>query len=281
MSNNTETERHLRIAVAEDQPDMRAYYQTVLPTLGHQVIGAVENGLELVEFCATHQPDLVIADIAMPKMDGIEAAARICDDKPVAIVLVSAHYDRRLLQRAKLEYIMAYLVKPITEIDLEVAIPLAMTRFEQFEVLRQESHSSRQAMSDRRVIEQAKAIVMQATDLSEDEAFSRLQKTAWQQKQRVAEVAQQVVASSAITSAAAPMTAAEEPPLAGEPLTDKELEVIQLVARSMRNVDIAKRLNLRADVVQTHSMRAMRKLGLRDRAELITFAEKQAWQAGK
>src|SRR5947209_3622146 len=105
--------RQLRIAVADDEPDMRDYFARILPLLGHRVVVAASNGEELVAGCRASRPDLVISDIKMPDMDGIEAATRLYPELPVPVILVSAYHDTDLIRRAEADHIMAYLVKPI------------------------------------------------------------------------------------------------------------------------------------------------------------------------
>ena len=186
----------LRIAVAEDEADMREFYRKVLPMLGHEIVGTEKDGRELVELCRRVEPDLVIADIAMPGMDGLEATEAIYKERPVAIVLVSAHYDKNLIQRAQLNYVMAYLVKPVTEADLETSLAIANERFVQFQKVLDESRSLRQALQDRKVIERAKGIIMQAAQVSELEAFRRLQKMSWDKNLKMAEVASSIVTAA-------------------------------------------------------------------------------------
>src|SRR5262249_51333828 len=83
----------LRISIADDEPDMRDYFQKILPALGHAVVCAAKTGKELVEHCLELKPDLVITDIKMPDMDGIEAAVALYRDNPVPVILVSAYHD--------------------------------------------------------------------------------------------------------------------------------------------------------------------------------------------
>jgi response regulator NasT len=126
----------LRIAVADDEPDMRDYFKKSLPRLGHQVVVVAQTGRELVEQCRALAPDLVITDIRMPDMDGIDAAVQIYRERPVPVILVSAFHDPELIARAEADHILAYLVKPIKQADLGPAIAVAVRRFEQFEALR-------------------------------------------------------------------------------------------------------------------------------------------------
>jgi len=110
----------------------------MLPLMGHRVTSVAENGRELVEQCRRQRPDLVITDVKMPVMDGIEASIELNRDAPLPVVLVSAYHDADLIERAANDHVMAYLVKPVGRKDLEPAIALAMRRFEQFQELRRQ-----------------------------------------------------------------------------------------------------------------------------------------------
>jgi response regulator NasT len=185
--------RSLRIAVADDELDMRDYFQKFLPLMGHQVVVVASNGRDLVEKCRVEKPDLVVTDIKMPDMDGIEAATRIYREAPVPVILVSAYHDPIYIERAEADHILAYLVKPIKQTDLEPAIGIAMRRFEQFQTLRKEASDLRQALEDRKVIEKAKGILMKKTNLDEHDAFRRLQKLASDKNRKLIEIAQMIL----------------------------------------------------------------------------------------
>ena len=184
----------LRIAVADDEADMRDWFERMLPTLGHQVVSVAENGRELVEHCRELKPDLVITDIKMPDMDGIDAAQAICAERPLPIILVSAYHDSELVQRAEADHVLAYLVKPIGKAALGPAISLAMRRFSELAELRKEAADLRQALADRRIIEQAKGVLMKVADLDERTAFRRLQELAADKNQKLIDAAQAVLA---------------------------------------------------------------------------------------
>jgi AmiR/NasT family two-component response regulator len=189
----------LRIAVADDEPDMRDYFQKCLTRLGHKVVAVAADGKELVDKCRAAVPDLVITDIKMPDMDGIDAASRLYRERPVPVILVSAFHDASLIERAEADHILGYLVKPIKQADLVPAIALAMRRFEQFEELRREAADLRQALEDRKVIERAKGVLMKRGNLDEQDAFRRLQKLASEKSRKLVEIAQMVlVAEEAI-----------------------------------------------------------------------------------
>ena len=121
---------------------------------------------------------MVITDIKMPDMDGIDAAAQIYRDAAVPVILVSAHHDPATVRRADAEYVMAYLVKPIKQADLEPAIAIALRRFGQFQALRKEAADLKQALEDRKLVERAKGAVMRRMRLDEQDAFRRPRKLA-------------------------------------------------------------------------------------------------------
>lgn len=183
----------LRIVIADDEPDMRDYFQQVLPRLGHTVVAAAQDGRDLVELCRAEQPDLIITDIKMPKMDGIEAAVQIYKDRPIPVILVSAHQDGSLVERAEMDLVMAYLVKPIKQGDLGPTIALAVRRFEQFKMLRQEATDLRQALADRKVIEKTKGLLMKKGSPDEPDAFRRLQKLASEKNRKLIEIASMIL----------------------------------------------------------------------------------------
>lgn len=185
--------RSLRIAVADDEPDMQEYFRTILPRLGHEVVVVAGTGRELIERCRAARPDLVITDVKMPDMDGIDAATVIEDESAVPVILVSAHHDAATVRRAELDHIMAYLVKPIKQADLEPAIALAVHRFDQFQALRKEAGDLRQALEDRKTIEKAKGILMKKANLDEHDAFRRLQKLASDKNKKLIEIARSIL----------------------------------------------------------------------------------------
>ena len=185
--------RALRIAVADDEPDMQDYFRTILPLLGHEVVSVAKTGRELVDSCRSSHPDLVVTDIKMPDMDGIDAAAQIYKDAAVPVILVSAHHDPETVRRAEADFVMAYLVKPIKQADLEPAVAIALRRFEQFQALRREAADLKQALEDRKTIEKAKGILMKKTSLDEQEAFRRLQKLASEKNKKLIEIARSIL----------------------------------------------------------------------------------------
>lgn len=184
----------LRIIVADDEVEMRDFFEKVLPRFGHQVVAVAENGAELVAHCRQLKPDLVITDIKMPEMDGIEACNQICRERAVPVILVSAYHDTALIARAEADHVLAYLVKPIGLADLQPAISIATRRFKELQALQTECQDLRQALADRKVIERAKGLLMKIAGIDEHEAFQRLQQLAAERNQKLIEAAQNILA---------------------------------------------------------------------------------------
>lgn len=185
--------RSLGIVVAEDEPLMLEFLQTGLSLLGHRVLGLARSGRELVALCRAHRPDLVITDVMMPEMDGLDAAAEIYREQPIPILIVSAYHDPDLIERARGHHIAAYLVKPIRQEDLASAIALTSQLFDEFQTLRKEAADLRQALEDRKVIERAKGILMRRSKVDEPTAFRRLQQLARNKNRKLSEIALMIV----------------------------------------------------------------------------------------
>lgn len=185
--------KSLRIAVADDEPEMLEFYEMALRELGHEVVVRATNGRELVEKARELQPDLVITDIKMPEVDGLDAATQIRTTSPIPVILVSAYHDADLIERALHDHVLAYLVKPIKTVDLEPTIALVMRRFAEFSALQREADNLRQAMEDRKYVERAKGILMKRSGLNEPDAFRRLQKLSSEKNKKMVEIAKMLV----------------------------------------------------------------------------------------
>jgi len=188
----------LRVAVADDDRDTREYLEEALARMGCQVTASAEGGRALLDRLGATRPDLVITDIKMPDMDGLDLAREVNRSAPVPVILLSAHHDADLVARAGADYIMAYLIKPIGEGDLKTAIPLAMQRFRQFQALAEEAATLRQALEDRKVIEKAKGVLMRRLRVDEENAFRRMRLFASSHNRKVVEVGRQVIAAEEI-----------------------------------------------------------------------------------
>jgi response regulator NasT len=166
----------MRILVAEDETIIRLDLKEMLDRAGFEVCAEARDGEEAVELARSAQPDLAIMDVKMPRVDGIEAARRILDERPIPIVMLTAYGQEELVSRAVDAGVFGYLVKPFREQDLLPAIAAARARYEELQAVREEAASLADALAARKVIERAKGLLMEKEKLSEQDAFARLRK---------------------------------------------------------------------------------------------------------
>jgi two-component system, response regulator PdtaR len=184
----------MRVLVAEDDPVIALGLAERLRTLGHEPIGPVNDGEQAVATAKQSLPDLYLFDIEMPNLDGLAAAAQLADEglrRPV--VVITGVDDPGLVERSIASGVSAYLTKPIDARELEASIELAQLRQAEFEALEEQVGRAQQALEDRKLVERAKGLLMSALQLSEQDAFRRLQKTARERNLRLVEVARRVV----------------------------------------------------------------------------------------
>ena len=185
----------LRILVAEDETIIRLDLKDLLQRAGFEVCAEARDGLEAVELARSEQPDLAIMDVKMPKLDGIEAARRILDERPIPIVMLTAYGQEELVARAVDAGVFGYLVKPFREADLLPAIATARARHDELATLRAEAESLAEALAARKSIERAKGLLMEKEGISEQEAFERLRRASQHSGRPLRVIAEAVVAT--------------------------------------------------------------------------------------
>ena len=190
--------RSLRVVIAEDEPLVTQTLTEQLRHLGHRVIGEAANGEEVVNMVLDARPDLVIMDIKMPKLSGLQASRTIMEKAPVPIILLTAYTDDAFIEEAASVGAMAYLVKPVDERDLVPAIRLAASQFEQLQSLRREVDDLREALETRKLVERAKGVLMRRLNLTEEEAFNRIQRQARNRQAKMRDIAKAIIEADEI-----------------------------------------------------------------------------------
>ena len=187
----------MRVVIAEDEAIVRLDLKEILVTAGYEVVGETGRGDEAVTLVEEHQPDLAILDVKMPGMDGIRAAREITSHHQVAVLLLTAFSQRDLIEEARDSGVSAYLIKPFQPRDLLPAIADVLAKARQDWAIDEEAQHSSEGAEDkiatRRVVDAAKQVLMDRDDLSEDDAFRFIQRTAMQTRALMRDVAQQVV----------------------------------------------------------------------------------------
>ena len=166
----------MRVLIAEDETIIRLDLRALLEQAGFDVCGEARDGVEAVELARELDPDVAVMDVKMPRLDGIDAARQILEERPIPIVMVTAYGQDEIVSRAVEAGVFGYLVKPFREQDLLPAIHTARARHEELQALRAEAESLAEALSARKAIERAKGVLMAKDGLTEQEAFERLRR---------------------------------------------------------------------------------------------------------
>lgn len=188
-----------RVVIAEDEAIIRLDLKEILQGEGYEVVGETGRGDEAVTLVREHQPDLVILDIKMPGVDGIEAARRITAEVRVPVLILTAFSQRNLIEEARDAGVAAYLVKPFQRGELVPAIEVAVARFEELRAIEDEqvaegtAGSLEDKLETRRLVDRAKAVLMDTHGLQEAEAFTFIQRTAMGRRVRMRQVAQEIL----------------------------------------------------------------------------------------
>jgi response regulator NasT len=185
----------MKILVAEDETIIRLDLRQLLERAGHEVVAEARDGEEAVELARDHEPELAILDVKMPRLDGIEAARRILDERPIPIVMLTAYGQEELVHRAVEAGVFGYLVKPFREQDLVPAIAAARARHDELQAVREEAESLADALAARKAIERAKGLLMTKEGLSEGDAFDRLRRASQVSGRPLKVIAEAVIAT--------------------------------------------------------------------------------------
>jgi len=182
-----------RVIVADDESIVRMDLREMLESLGYLVVGEAGDGESAVHLSRELKPSIVIMDIKMPGMDGIEAGRILTEERIAPVLLLTAYSQQDLVDRAKDAGVMAYIVKPFHEADLAPAIEVALRRWSEFRSLEREVEDLKEALETRKLVDRAKGILMDTQGLSEADAFRRIQKTSMDQRKPMKDVAEAIV----------------------------------------------------------------------------------------
>lgn len=183
----------LKVVIADDEALIRLDISEMLTEAGYEVIGEGSNGKEALDLVRNLKPDLVILDVQMPVMDGIEAASVINEEMLAPVLLLTAFSQLDIVEKAKKAGVLAYIVKPVREEQLFPAIEIAVSRFKEIKDFSDELGSLQDALDNRIILDRAKGILMDSHGLKEDEAYKKLRQYAMNKRLSLKEVAKIVI----------------------------------------------------------------------------------------
>ncbi len=182
-----------RVIIADDESLIRMDLREMLTNLGYLVVGEAGDGRSAVNLAREVRPDIVIMDVKMPDMDGIEAARILTEERIAPVLLLSAYSQQELVQRARQAGVAGYLVKPFRESDLTPAIEVVLARFSEFRALEREVATLGDALETRKLVDRAKGILMDTQGLNENDAFRRIQKMSMNNRKSMRSVAEAII----------------------------------------------------------------------------------------
>lgn len=198
--------KKLRILIADDESIIRLDLKEMLEECGHEVVGEAADGSIAVELAAKLNPDLIIMDVKMPNMDGLEAvrAINVPGQARTPVVMVTAYSAPELVEQAVELGVFAYLVKPIKEADILPTLEVAMSRAEEMNALAKEVDNLKEALETRKVVEKAKGILIDTYGITEAEAFRRIQKLSMNSRKPIRDIADAIILAREVHQPDAP-----------------------------------------------------------------------------
>ncbi len=181
------------IAIVEDDQTQKFVLRNLVEEMGYTVVAEASTGPEAVRVCIEVKPELVLMDVEIPEMDGIDAAKEINRSTPTAVVLVTASEDEGMIRRAVSAGVMAFVPKPVKLNELHVAMALASARFSELQLLREENSGLKETMAARKFIDKAKGILMEKERLTEDEAFTKIRSLSMGQRKSMKDIAEMII----------------------------------------------------------------------------------------
>lgn len=182
-----------KILIAEDESIIRMDVKLMLQDHGYEVVGEAGDGDRAIELAFLHKPDLILMDIKMPKINGLQASKIIASQLDLPILIITAYSQKEFIEKAQQDNIVGYLVKPISGANLIPAVEIALHQSAKAKRLKQEVQNAQQEIEKRKVIERAKGILMQEEALTEQEAFKKLRETSMSRQMTMESLAQEII----------------------------------------------------------------------------------------
>lgn len=190
--------QQLRLVIADDESLIRMNLKETLVGLGYLVVGEAGDGVSVINLSRELRPDLVVMDIKMPKLDGIQAAKVLTEEKIAPVLLLTAYSDRELVDRAREAGVVSYIVKPFRDAELLPAIEIALHRYNEFVDMDKKIGDLQETLDTRKLVERAKGVLMDTQGLKEQEAFRKIQQLSMNTRKSMKEIAQAILLTAQI-----------------------------------------------------------------------------------
>jgi two-component system, response regulator / RNA-binding antiterminator len=183
----------MRVLVVDDSDERAALLREALTVAGHEVVASLSSPLELLRAVETLLPDVIVIDTESPTRDVLEHVVIVSQSSPRPIVMFASDAGGVAIRDAVRAGVSAYVVDGMDSSRVNSIVEVACARFEEFQRLKIELAEANLKLSERKLVERAKGLLMQSRGLSEDDAYHALRKLAMAKKQRLGDIAQQVI----------------------------------------------------------------------------------------
>lgn len=164
----------MRVLIVDDESLIRMDLRDIIESCGHEVVAEGTNGVEALALCKKHKPDIILMDVKMPELDGIEAARQIGFHHEAPVVLLTSYSQQDLIDKARDSGVYGYLIKPVREEQLVPTLKMALGRYKSDAQLREKMAELEQSLEDRKIIQKGTGILMELYSISEVEAYNRI-----------------------------------------------------------------------------------------------------------
>ncbi|EGQ24172.1 MULTISPECIES: response regulator [Sporosarcina] len=182
-----------RIVIAEDESIIRMDLKMTLQDHGYEVVGEAGDGDRAIELAFLHKPDLILMDIKMPKMNGLKASRIIGEQLDLPILIITAYSQKEFVEKAQQDNVVGYLVKPISESNLIPAVEVALHQSDKAKRLKENVQQAKQEVEKRKIVERAKGILMDAEQLTEQQAFKQMRDASMSRQMTMESLAQEII----------------------------------------------------------------------------------------
>ena len=188
-----------RIVIAEDETLTRMDICEMLKEAGYDVVGEGSDGIEALKECRQKTPDIVLLDIKMPLMSGLDVAKILKEEnQEVCVIILSAYNIREFIDKATENSVMGYLIKPIDEEIFLSKLKMIYCNYLKMKEFQEEAKKAKKKLEERKLIEKSKGILMENNNISENEAYTKIRNIAMQKRISMEEVAKIIIVSGGI-----------------------------------------------------------------------------------
>ncbi len=183
----------MRVLIVDESPERTAVLREGLERAGYEVVAALAAPIELLRAVEEARPDVIIIDTDSPSRDVLEHVVVISRDEPRPIVMFSGDDAPQAIRDAVRAGVSAYIVDGLDAARVKSIVEVAVARFDEHQRLRAKLAEANLKLSERRLVERAKGILMKSRGMTEDEAYQALRRMAMDRGKRLGEIAQQLI----------------------------------------------------------------------------------------